>query len=80
MRLYPVAALASISRTLDFKFKVSQEVFVSPVVYAARLSITLWTETSKSFCRLRPVLLSALTDRRTKALILSNKQYRTLQL
>jgi len=41
LRLYPVAASASIFRPLDFKFKVSQEVFVNHVVYAARLSITL---------------------------------------
>lgn len=35
LRLYPVAALASIFRALDFKFKVSQEVFINHVVYAA---------------------------------------------
>lgn len=51
LRLYQVAASDSIFRPLDFEFKVSQEVFVNHVVYAARLSITLWAETSKSFCR-----------------------------
>lgn len=51
LRLYQVAASASIFRPLDFKFKVSKEVFVNHGFYSSRLSVTLWAQTNKSFCR-----------------------------